>query len=101
MREAVGDVADREDGLPVLAEDVEAYVSFDVDVRVEDLRGALDLRRLVRVARGRDSHVEDEAAAAVGSLVWGDGDGKVERGRVGARGEVDADAMDGGELGHV
>ncbi|CAH0367235.1 unnamed protein product, partial [Pelagomonas calceolata] len=53
----VDDGVDVEDRLPVLAQDVEADVALEVDVRVEDLRVAVDLRRLVRV-HGRDREGE-------------------------------------------
>ena len=50
--QAVDDGVDVEDRLPVLPQYVEADVALQIDVRVEDLRVAVDLRRLVRYMAG-------------------------------------------------
>lgn len=58
-------------GLPVLAQDVQAHVALEVDVRVVDFLRALDLWRLVReVLRYVECEAED--AALVHALVGRD-----------------------------
>mmetsp|Transcript_35002 Transcript_35002/g.88806 ORF Transcript_35002/g.88806 Transcript_35002/m.88806 type:complete len:230 (+) Transcript_35002:223-912(+) len=62
-----------EHGLPVLAQDVEADVPLHVDVRVEDRRLALHLRRVVRVGL-RHLEVEHEHAPLIHAIVRRHGD---------------------------
>lgn len=64
-------------GLPVLAQDVQAHVPLEVDVRVVDLLRALDFRRIVGEVLV-DGEAEVEAPALVHALVWVDGERKVE-----------------------
>jgi hypothetical protein len=66
-----------EDRLPVFAQDVEADVALEVDVRVVDLLFALDLWRLVREVLA-DGEGEVELAAFVETLVGRNGECKVE-----------------------
>jgi hypothetical protein len=66
-----------EDGLPVLAQNVQTDVALEVDVGVVDLLFALDLRRLVREVLA-DGEGEVELAALVESLVGRDREGEVE-----------------------
>ena len=56
--EAINDVANIKDRLPVSTKDVKAHVSLSVDVRVVNWRIAVSNRRLVRVfSRVRDRKV--------------------------------------------
>jgi hypothetical protein len=66
-----------EDGLPVLAQDIQADVAFEVDVWVVDLLFALYFRRLVREVLA-DGEGEVELTAFVEALVGRDGEGEVE-----------------------
>ena len=76
--QAHDDGLDREHGLPVLAQYVQAYVPLHVDVRMEDRRLAEHLGCVVRV-RLRDLKVEDESATLVDALVRLDGDLEVQK----------------------
>mmetsp|Transcript_26611 Transcript_26611/g.86135 ORF Transcript_26611/g.86135 Transcript_26611/m.86135 type:complete len:231 (-) Transcript_26611:166-858(-) len=71
--EAVDDGVDVEDGLPVLAEDVEADVALEVDVRVEDARLAVDLGGFVGV-EGRHGEGKVVGRALPEARVRGDDD---------------------------
>lgn len=64
-------------GLPVLAQDIQAHIALEVDVRVVDLLRALDLGRVVREVLV-DCEAENEAAAFVHALVRVDGQSEVE-----------------------
>lgn len=57
-----------QNGLPVLAQDVEANLALEVDIRVVDLLAALHLGRLMGKV-GRDVEREAELATAVHALV--------------------------------
>lgn len=62
--------------LPVLAQDVQAHVALEIDVRVVDLLRAFDLGRVVGEVLV-DCEAEDEAAAFVHTLVGIDGQSEV------------------------
>jgi len=70
--ESVDDGIDGQHGFPVLAEDVEADVALEINVRVIDLGLTFHFRRLVRI-RLADFEAEHEFPAAVEALVWADG----------------------------
>ena len=75
--QANDDGVEIEDGLPVLAQDVEADVAVEVDVGVVDLLFALYFRRFVGEVLA-DGEGEIELAALVEALVGCDGEGEVE-----------------------
>lgn len=80
-----------EDGFPVFAEDVEADVAFEVEVRVVHLWDAFHLGRLVRVVVV-DRKGELESAAFVHACAGSDEGGRMHRvstlQRVDARGRL-------------
>jgi hypothetical protein len=63
--------------LPVLAQDVQAHVSLEIDVGVVDLLRALDLRRLVREVLA-DVECKVKGAVLVHALVGCDGQAEVQ-----------------------
>lgn len=66
-----------EDRLPVFAQDVQADVALEIDVRVVDLLFALHFWRLMREVLA-DGEGEAELAAFVQALVGSDGEDEVE-----------------------
>lgn len=69
---------DRQHGLPVLAQNVQANVALQVDVGMVHFRLALDLRRLMRIV-GADLKTELELATAIIALVGTDEQLEVEQ----------------------
>ena len=65
--QSVNDGIDGQNRLPILAEDVQANVSFEINVWVVDLRLTLHFRRLVRI-RLTHFKTENELSASVEAL---------------------------------
>jgi len=70
--ESVYDGIYGEDGLPVLAQYVEAYIALEINVRMVNLRFAFYFRRLMRISLSH-FEAEHEFSSAIEPLVGADG----------------------------